>query len=423
MAATCRLVATATSYSDKTQHQLALTDNVAAGETLVLLTACSVTDINGIVGYADADAGPYVDYMSSATDPCPCGVMRIDEELGASGGGGYNGMSCLSQYVNAPIASGTTIRFGVKHGSGGTFDASGFYHGQSPWAAAFALNSGDGRFYIPDVGDSVATGATTSPASPSITTADDAIVLGSFGGTATAGAGWFTAGTGWTELVDTAQGTESAFNFACQYRIATSSFSGTSSGTSSVSANFGALIMSYKAVSVEPTKTGVIMLGNRSVPSTLTSDFFSAGNTAAWPFTANYSGAVQAICGRFSEDNPTINTCKVGIYDHDAANNRPLRLLGSAAIGVNPVNWVPFKGILATDVYVAKGTTYWLAFSGANEQGNIQGLSSAASGREGTGNMVATWVAGGNMGVIPGIWAEGTPVPSKNPPPRMPLGV
>lgn len=401
MAMTARVVAGPTSFSDNTEHSVTLTDNVAAGETCVALIACSVTDINGIVGYVDANDGA----MTTTSDCATQWTWQKDEEFGGAGGGGYRGVSCFSSYIKTGLTSGDTIRFGVKHGSGGTFDASGFYHGQSPFIVVIALNSGDGRYMVYDTSDSNSQTNVTSIASPSITSSTDVIVLGFSGGATTVGAGWFTSGSGWTELADTAQGTESNFNICAQWRTSSTSFSGTHNGTSSASASFGNIVVSYKATSTEPGGVPTILVGSRE-RDTGPGDFFGSGNTAAFPFTAAATGAGVRMGGCFRLDNSGVNTVKLGIYTHDAGNNRPGTLMASGSVSINPVNLCPFGA--AVSVNVTASTTYWLAFSGAGEQVDIDGLSSAGFGREGTGNMVGTWVAGGNMGVKPGIWLETT---------------
>ena len=417
MAMTARVVAGPTPFTDDTEHSVALTDNVAAGETCVAFIGCSVTDINGIVGYVDANDGA----MTTTADCSTQTTWQKDEEFGGAGGGGYRGVSCFSSYIKTGLTSGDTIRFGVKHGSGGTFDASGFYHGQSPHICVIALNSGDGRYMVYDTSDSNNENTTTTPNSPSITTANDSIVLGFFAGATTAGVGWFTPGSGWTELVDSASGTESNFNIACQYRLATTSYSGDSSGTSSVSASFGNIIASYKATAGEPGGVPTILAGTRERGGT-DGDFFGSGNTAAFPFVASSTGTSLRMGSSFLRDNSGITTVKLGVYSHDSGNNRPLTLLGSGSVTVNPVNSVAF-GATVSGVTINGGTTYWLAYSGAGEQVDIDGLASAGFGREGTGNMVGTWVAGGNMGVKPGIWIESTPTTASDPLAKSGLGI
>jgi hypothetical protein len=384
MAATCRVVGGPTSGTDFSLHTVTLTDSVLPGETIVLLVGHSLRITDGLVGFADVNTGPY---------------LTIDAECSNSDNSGAGrGISCLSAYLPDGVPSGSTLRYSVK------FVGGAYYHGQSPFATVLALNSGDGRYMVFDTAVSQFVLADSTPHTPTITSAADAIVLGYFAAATSVGAGWWTPDAGETEFADSAQGTESLYNVAGNYRIATSAYTGTMGGTQASGAgDYGTLAASYKAVSTEPDRGPIILAGDREGGST--TDFFASTHTAAFPFVAAASGTSTQMASRFGVENLlTLTGVKLGIYTDDAANTRPGTLIASGTVSPDPREaGIFFASVAAT---LVSGTKYWLAVSGSGQQVDIAGLASAAFGREGVGEMVGTWVPSGNMGVKPGIWIE-----------------
>lgn len=229
MAVSYRIVAGPEGQSDNRQHTITLDDAVEPGETMVLLIGHSVTTEVGVTG--------------SVADPD--GNLWVRDELAIGGTG--RGVTVFSAYCPAGLAVGSTVRFF-------TTDTN---HGESPYFIMLALNSGDSRRMVYDTSDANFSGYTSTPTSPSITTYNgDCAVFGFLAGSDYA-AGWWTPGSGWSEIADTGTATESTYSIACQGRLPTSTFSGTSTGTASGNNQWGHVIVSYKAVTVtDPSSVG-----------------------------------------------------------------------------------------------------------------------------------------------------------------------
>jgi len=388
MAATCRVIAGPTPGTDNSVHKLTLTDSVAAGETIVFLSGLSLYVTEGLVGFADVDTGPY---------------LSFDCEYSAISSNG-RGISCFSAYSPNGVASGTTLRFSVKYTAGA------YYHGQSPYAVALALNSGDGRYMVFDTYAAADTNLDTTPHTPSITSAADAIILGFFAGYNSGTPGWWTPDGGETEFADEAAGTESGYCIAGNYRIVTSPYTGASGGTLAGSTGFGTLIASYKATSAEPNRGPTILAGSREVGVTVSNDFWEDGHTGAFPFVCATTGTStqMGMTPMLENDTPSaITGVKLGVYTHDSGNNRPGTLIASGTVSPDPVKGGRFMADVVASLN--SGTTYWLACSSHGQRFDLAGVASTNFGRESLTEMPGTWSQTANMQVQPAIWIEQQP--------------
>jgi hypothetical protein len=145
-----------------------------------------------------------------------------------------------------------------------------------------------------------------------------------------------------------------------------------------------------------------LLIGQQSAGTS--GDFFVAGDTAAWPFTATGGVAVR-MWAQLKVANPALANVKLGIYADDGAGNptgSPLAVTG--VISPSPTGTGLFFGDLTAPFTLVNGTTYHLAVCGNGEQVDIQGTTSA-TGHESSG-MMGVWTGAGGMIVTPVIWAE-----------------
>lgn len=119
-----------------------------------------------------------------------------------------------------------------------------------------------------------------------------------------------------------------------------------------------------------------VLLGRQAAGTS--ADFTTGGWTSAWKFVAATSGDLKYIKAQAKVAN-TATSARMGIYAHDAANNRPVN---AAPLGVASVDSLAaFNGTgvaiatLAATVPIVAGTTYWLCwFASSNDsQHNFQG--------------------------------------------------
>lgn len=148
-----------------------------------------------------------------------------------------------------------------------------------------------------------------------------------------------------------------------------------------------------------------VLLGRQSAAAN--ADFEASAWTIAWKFTAVASGTLKTIKAQTQNANAGFTSARLGIYDHDAGNNRPNNDLADSA--VNSLTAAQGTGVFdaTVSVSITNGTTYWLAFSGSGEQIDFKGDTSGAYHARAL-VMPATWGvsdnAAGTTNMI--IWGE-----------------
>src|SRR6266545_4298718 len=105
-----------------------------------------------------------------------------------------------------------------------------------------------------------------------------------------------------------------------------------------------------------------VLLGRQTAGTT--PDFESSAWTIAWDFVAVASGTLATIFAQTKVANSGFSSGSLGIYSHDAGNNRPNALLASATAGAGFNGTGVFSGdVSGAAVGITAGTTYWLAFT------------------------------------------------------------
>jgi hypothetical protein len=151
-----------------------------------------------------------------------------------------------------------------------------------------------------------------------------------------------------------------------------------------------------------------VLLGRTSGGTS--ADFSAGGNTAVWKFVAVASGNLLTLYAQTKVAN-TATSGKLGIYAHDAVNNRPVNAapLGSAAVTTANFNGTAVhSATLGSPVAITSGTTYWLGwYSAGADSRNFQGDSSGEY-YEASGDFPAAtpanWTGPSSVNAI--IWGE-----------------
>lgn len=257
-----RVVVPQTAGSDHQWRQFAVQKPVLDGDLLVLCVSCSNADLvdgNGNkqdVGYvSDGHGNTWTQLVEdqSALGGNAVAARNTPATLDA------NGIDHSVQIFSAHAAGGFAYQDPItmtvqKAGGAPTGDGDALaYHGQSPYWFVVAVSTGDSRVLNFDAGNH-ACDVLTSHTTPTVASTNNdaiAIALHSAGCAPGATSGWWTPGTGWTEVADapTANGNggETDYQIAGQVKVSAAGISSTSDGTTAANRKVNSALAVFSA--------------------------------------------------------------------------------------------------------------------------------------------------------------------------------
>ena len=265
-------------------------------------------------------------------------------------------------------------------------------------AALVIGNGGTGTLRLDDFRSGGATVASGTAADPK---ASSTVVVGT--GTATAEGTAATPNAGGNTTIAVGTGSADAAGTAVTARASSTVAVGTGSATAAgtavspqasatVTVGTGSATASGTAVAPKASSTVVVGTGSatasgtaatptvpgtggtvigKDTPTSGNTSFLSAGQAGAFPFVAPGNAQVDRLWLHPNDPdghNLGVTAVKLGVYAHDAVNNRPGALLASANATGNFTDNSPISADLAVPLSITSGTTYWLALMpfGAN---------------------------------------------------------